>query len=143
MRATGQEHAPPTLCLPEYIRHSGHSVLGGWRWQRTDDLHRTGSPTMDQSWRPSSAVRGFAEHGLTFWRAQQHPQSSELGPELWQPFLSPVGRTIRLDQHFVSLLWATLKGKTYMGLIPLPERSSVNLDDGTFDEGVRPDKLIV
>jgi hypothetical protein len=30
-----------------------------------------------------------------------------------------------------------------MGLIPLPERSSINLDDGALDEGVRSDKLIV
>ena len=30
-----------------------------------------------------------------------------------------------------------------MRLIPLPERSSINLDDGTLDEGVRPDELVV
>jgi hypothetical protein len=30
-----------------------------------------------------------------------------------------------------------------MGLIPLPERSSIDLDDGTLDEGVRSDKLVV
>ena len=30
-----------------------------------------------------------------------------------------------------------------MGLIPLPERSSVDLDNGTLDEGVRSDKLVV
>ena len=30
-----------------------------------------------------------------------------------------------------------------MGLIPLPERSSIDLDDSTLNEGVCPDKLIV
>jgi len=30
-----------------------------------------------------------------------------------------------------------------MGLIPLPERGSIDLDDGTLNEGVRSDKLIV
>ena len=30
-----------------------------------------------------------------------------------------------------------------MGLVPLPERSSINLDDSALDEGVRSDKLVV
>jgi len=30
-----------------------------------------------------------------------------------------------------------------MGLIPLPKRGSVDLDNGTLDEGVRSDKLVV
>ena len=30
-----------------------------------------------------------------------------------------------------------------MCLIPLPKRSSIDLDDGTLDEGVRSDKLVV
>jgi len=38
---------------------------------------------------------------------------------------------------------ATLRVNTYMGLIPLPERSSVDLDNGPLDEGVRSDKLVV
>lgn len=33
--------------------------------------------------------------------------------------------------------------KTYVGLVPLPERSGIDLDDGTLDKGVRSDKLIV
>ena len=30
-----------------------------------------------------------------------------------------------------------------MCLVPLPERSSIDLDDGTLDECVRSDKLVV
>ena len=30
-----------------------------------------------------------------------------------------------------------------MALIPLPERSSVDLDNGTLNEGVRPDELVI
>lgn len=30
-----------------------------------------------------------------------------------------------------------------MGLIPLTERSSVDLDDSALHEGVRPDELVV
>ena len=30
-----------------------------------------------------------------------------------------------------------------MGLIPLSERSSINLDDGTLDEGIRSDEFII
>ena len=30
-----------------------------------------------------------------------------------------------------------------MGLIPLPERSGIDLDNGTLDEGVRSDEFVV
>ena len=30
-----------------------------------------------------------------------------------------------------------------MGLVPLPERCSIDLDNGTLNEGVRPDELVI
>ena len=30
-----------------------------------------------------------------------------------------------------------------MGLVPLPEGSRINMDDGTFDEGIGSDKFVL
>lgn len=141
-RATARGYVPPAPCLPECIRHSARSALADWKWQRTDGQRRTDSPTEGQFYRPSFAARGCAERDSTFWRAQQHPRS-EPGPGPWQPSWSLVGRTICPNQCLILLQPATLKKKTYVGFIPLPERSSVDLDDSSLDEGVCSDKFVI
>jgi small nuclear ribonucleoprotein (snRNP)-like protein len=43
----------------------------------------------------------------------------------------------------IIVLLKTRNGKAYVGLVPLAEGGSVDLDDGTLDQSVRLDELVV
>ena len=59
----------------------------------------------------------------------------------WHLFVSRGGRTTR--RRCSAPVECKERGWTHVRLIPLTEGSGVDLGDGTLDEGVRPDQLVV